>query len=283
MNRGKLKMALLKVEIFSKSLKRTVPLQVILPVDKVLFAGGDSSKEKPFKTLYLLHGIFGSESDWLVNTRINALAMDHNLAVIMPAGENSFYIDGPTMAYGRFIGEELVELTRKMFPLSPLKEDTFIGGLSMGGYGALHNGLAFCDNFSHIVALSPALILERLQSDDFQGVATEKEVFKDIGELAISPLNPRYQIESGLAQGNPLPKLYLACGSEDNLLKPCEEFGEFLKKVAYDYEMVIAPGRHDWKFWDAQISQVMDWLPLEQETAGISSGNVGQDEQKTGR
>ena len=43
-----------------------------------------------------------------------------NLAVVMPAGENAFYVDQPSIGamHGQFIGEELVEITRKMFPLS---------------------------------------------------------------------------------------------------------------------------------------------------------------------
>lgn len=72
-----------------------------------------------------------------------------NLAVVMPAGENAFYIDQPEMGtmHGKFIGEELVDITRRMFPLSRKREDTYIGGLSMGGFGALRNGLKYHDTF----------------------------------------------------------------------------------------------------------------------------------------
>lgn len=55
----------------------------------------------------------------------------------MPSGENSFYIDDEEKGeyFGEYIGRELVDFTREMFPISQHRADTFIGGLSMGGYG----------------------------------------------------------------------------------------------------------------------------------------------------
>lgn len=81
-----------------------------------------------------------------------------DIAVIMPAGENHFYLNQPGAGfdYQNFIGSELVELTREMFPLSKHREDTYIGGLSMGGFGALNNGLKNPETFGGIIALSSA-------------------------------------------------------------------------------------------------------------------------------
>ena len=99
-------MAFIQVSFMSKTLMRTVPLQVILPVDKFTF-GQPEREEKPFKTLYLLHGIFGNETDWVHGTRIQRWAEEKNLAVVMPAGENAFYVDQPSIGamHGQFIGE----------------------------------------------------------------------------------------------------------------------------------------------------------------------------------
>ena len=68
--------------------------------------------------------------------------MLHGLALVVVTGDRSFYVDKPEWGdnYGKFIGEELVEITRSLLPLSRKKEDTFIGGISMGGFGALING-----------------------------------------------------------------------------------------------------------------------------------------------
>ena len=115
--------------------------------------------QEPLRTLYLLHGISGDEKDWLYGSRIARFAEENHIAVIMPDGNNNFYVDNwPAERWGEFIGRELVEVTRNLFPLSRKREDTYIGGLSMGGYGAIRNGLKYSDTFSKIVALSSALI-----------------------------------------------------------------------------------------------------------------------------
>ncbi len=156
-------MALLRMDIFSKCLMRTVTVNAIVPVDKMYFGEEAPAKKGPYKTLYLLHGIFGNYTDWVTGTRIQAWATDHDLVVIMPSGDNHFYVDNEKSGelYGQFIGKELVQITRDMFPLSTKKEDTFIAGLSMGGYGSIINGLKYSDTFGYVAGLSSALILDK--------------------------------------------------------------------------------------------------------------------------
>ena len=155
-------MALMEVNFFSKALMRPVTMNVILPVDKVFFGEETEEENKPFKTLYLLHGVMGNYTDWVTGTCIKRWAEEKNLAVVMPSGANMFYMDHPNANenYSEFIGKELVKITRRMFPLSHKKEDTFIAGLSMGGYGAIRNGLKYHDTFGYIIGLSSALITE---------------------------------------------------------------------------------------------------------------------------
>ena len=130
-------MALMQMEFKSETLKRTVSMNVILPIER--FRG-------PFPTLYLLHGLTDNYNGWLSYTRIRLWAEESGLAVVMPSGENSFYMDilvkdGCLGDFGEYIGRELVNVTREIFPLSHRREDTFLAGLSMGGFGACRNGL----------------------------------------------------------------------------------------------------------------------------------------------
>ena len=141
-------MALLHVSFFSKTLMRTIPLSVYLPNNAVDF-NNQYLSEGPYKALILLHGVMGSEQDWVNQTRILRYAKEKNLALIMPSGENHFYVDQPWnyTNYGEFIGVELPEISRRMFPISRNREDLGIAGLSMGGYGALRNGIKYQDTF----------------------------------------------------------------------------------------------------------------------------------------
>ena len=277
-------MAFIQVSYLSKSLMRTVPINVILPTDKLYFPGMKVREDKPFKTLILLHGIFGSSVDWVNGTRIQRYAEDNDLAVIMPSGDNAFYTNHKESQnnYEDFVGKELIEAMRKMFPLSNKREDTFIGGLSMGGYGAVHIGLKYSETFSNIVSLSGAMLLDDVKertndSPFFIGRRDYAEYcFGDLENIETSENNPKYQIELLLKNKKDIPMIYMACGVDDSLLEANNTFAKFLDDHKVKYQYVTGPGAHEWDFWDTYIKKaVYEWLPVENSTKGINSGNVG--------
>ena len=139
-------MALLQVNTFSQALSRIITFHIILPNDAPPeMLAGNSNYDRPMKTLYLLHGFSGSTQDWLTGSLIQELALKYNLAVVMPAGENSFYLNGKGTGrgYETFTAVELPAYCQKTFGLSDKPEDNFIGGLSMGGFGAIHTALKY--------------------------------------------------------------------------------------------------------------------------------------------
>ena len=254
-------MALIQVNYMSRALFRIVPLNVILPADK-FDADTDryvQQKDQKYKTLYLLHGLLGNYTDWVSQTRIQKWAEEKNLAVVMPSGDNSFYFRSrtPWNDYEKFIGEELVEMTRRMFPLSERREDTFIAGLSMGGYGALRNGIVFSDTFGYVAGLSSAVHI-------FDDVSEEANIglFDNLEAASKTDMNPRIAFEEMLAAKRPVPKFYMACGLLDDLLPANEDFRDFLKANGADVTWDEDNYGHDWDFWDLQIKKVLEWLPL---------------------
>ena len=273
-------MALLQCTFFSQALMRTVPIQVVLPTDKALGPNAPAPKG-PFPTLYLLHGIFGDQTDWVCGTRIQAWATERNLAVVMPAGENSFYVDNKRASalYGTFIGKELVDFTRRTFPLSAKREDTFIGGLSMGGFGAIVNGLQNPETFGAVCALSSALILDSMMENkeytDF--LMTNKgyyeSVFGDLDQVRGSDMDYDALAEK-VAKEPVKPRFYMACGTEDGLIGVNRAFRDHLQGLGFDVTYEEGPGVHDWYFWDKYILKAMEWLPLDRPEQGISSGHV---------
>lgn len=275
-------MAYIQANFFSQALMRTVAINVILPVDKVLEPGMPERGNKPYKTLYLLHGVMGNHTDWINGTRIQRFAEEKDLAVVMPSGDNSFYVDQPASNnfYGEFVGHELVEVTRKMFPLSQEREDTFIGGLSMGGYGALRNGLKYHDTFGYIASLSGALRIEEFTCCDesapifFRKRSFVESRFGSMENLLESDMNPKCLIEQLLAEGARIPKMYMACGDEDMLLPNNQDFVDFLGEKGVDVTFEVGSGDHNWDFWDTYIKKAVDWLPTEEKSQGINSGNV---------
>ena len=276
-------MAFIQMNLLSKTLMRTVPVNVILPVDKMVFPGMPAREEKPYKTLYLLHGVFGNYTDWVCGSRIQRYAEEHDLVVIMPSGDNAFYVDQPAgnNFYGEFIGRELVEVTRKMFPLSHKREDTFIGGLSMGGFGALRNGLKYSDTFGSIISLSGALHLEEMaarRSDVpffIESRSYAEACFGDLTKVLDSDKNPRWLVRELKKAGKELPQIYMACGDQDHLLPVNQDMAAFLKQQGADVTFETGQGSHEWDFWDAYIKKAIDWLPTEKNGLGLNSGNIG--------
>lgn len=276
-------MALLQVNFMARTLMRTVPVNVILPVDKLFTDQTGQPGTKPFKTLYLLHGILGNYTDWISGTCIQRWAEEKDLAVVMPSGDNMFYVDQPAAHnfYGEFIGKELVEMTRRMFPLSHKREDTFIAGLSMGGYGAIRNGLKYHETFSCIAGLSAANVVESLHTynEDSPSFIHRKSFIQTaLGSLDAvkgSDKDPIWLAEQLAVGKSAKPSIFLACGVDDGLLDINRKLHKDLTALGYTVTYEEGSGGHEWDFWNRTIKHVIDWLPLEDGKAGINSGNIG--------
>jgi S-formylglutathione hydrolase FrmB len=262
-------MAVFDIAFYSASLHRQTQMTAIIPADFPDIPG----MPKPLRTgrfpsLYLLHGFMGAHADWIRGTRIEQLALAHGVAVFCPSGENSFYLDDMKRDayYGRLIGEELISFTRMMFPVSQSREDTYIGGLSMGGYGAIRNGLKYNETFSRIIALSSALITDNVakgieQEDNplisasyFLHTFGEPEKIKG-GDADPEALAKRL-IESGAIR----PKIYMACGTEDPLLDVNRNLHKSLIEMGYEHVYIESPGIHSWDFWDNYIEKALIWI-----------------------
>ena len=253
-------MALINMEFRSETLKRTVAVNVVLPSEK--FRG-------PYPTLYLLHGLTDNCSGWLSYTRIRMWAEESGLAVVMPSGENSFYMDilvkdGCLGDFGEYVGRELVNVTREMFPLSRRRADTLLGGLSMGGFGACRNALKYCDTFGKAAVLSGALHFYEYPAEWVKtegNTLGEVRNFGDLEQTRNSDRNPRFLIH--LIQNDPerqFPAFYIACGLQDVLLEANRSIAKALSDAGADVTNEEGDGKHDWYFWDTYIQRVLKWL-----------------------
>lgn len=271
-------MAFLQTDFQSFILKRSVAVNVILPADRMLpgegnrWSGYENEPDRRYKTLYLLHGLYGNCMDWVTNSRINEYASAHNLAVVMPSAENSFYVNLPLSNhdFDGYMGEELVEITRRMFPLSRKREDTFIAGLSMGGFGALRLGLKYADTFSHIAAFSSALhIFEYAPGEPgYDMLCQEDECMGNWTEAALKDKNPAVALarlqEKMKAGQSEYPRIYMSCGTEDSLLDSNRRFRDRLTQAGVDLTYREEPGDHEWEFWDRHVRYIIEnWLPVE--------------------
>lgn len=246
----------------------------VIPIDKREMDGeGLRRKDMLLKTLYLFHGIYGGEYDWLTSTRIFKWAKDRNLAVILPAGENSFYNDNQHNYYGTFVGEELVTFTRTMFRLSEKREDTFVGGLSMGALGAFYSAFRYPDTFGYVGALSMGAIADTYPQGegDRTGLLDRRSfyeaVFGDEGSFQGSRTD-YYELSRAFAEsGKTKPDIFMAIGKDDPLLPNNRNYHEFLIKQGFLVDYREDEGAHDWAFWDRNLYRFLEWLPVERHPA----------------
>jgi S-formylglutathione hydrolase FrmB len=254
-------MAFINCDFFSESLGLSTSMSVILPQQtkaQIGMAGTVHAAKHP--TLFLLHGLSDDHTVWMRRTSIERYAAELGIAVVMPAVQRSFYQD---MAYGMnfwtFVSKELPALARSFFPLSELREDNFVAGLSMGGYGAFKLALNCPDQFAAAASLSGALLAEGVYdhySEDAKLIFKSREGIKGTDSDLLAAADRLVK------SNHPKPLLYQICGTEDFLYEENVKFRNHVEPLNLSLTYYEAPGEHSWVFWDEHIQRVLRWLPL---------------------
>ena len=254
-------MAYFRIEYYSKALRRETSFEVMIPCDP---REGMPAPEGPMHTLFLLHGYTGKAGNYVPFD----LPYKYNFAIVMPSAENSFYLNGLSTghAFQTLVGEELVEFVRKTFGLAGDPANTGIAGLSMGGFGALHTGLAYPRTFGKIGAMSSAFIHHEVaqmkpgQGNEVANYDYYRECFGGPALLEESDNNPETLIRKLKAAGEKIPEIYMACGTEDFLIENNRAMHRFLEAEGVPHEYHEGPGIHDMVFWTEYIQKIVRWM-----------------------
>ncbi len=253
-------MARLRVDFYSDALELGTAMTVLLPQRTVTQIGlATAADAGPPPVLYLLHGLSDDDTAWSRWTSVERYAADRGLAVVMPQVHRSFYADE---AHGgrfwSFLSEELPRLVGSFFQVSQERADTFVAGLSMGGYGALKWALRQPERFAAAAGLSGALDLAALQ-----GTVERKPLMDRV--FAGRPVAGTDDDLLHLVRATParqLPQLYVACGTEDHLVDGNRAFLAACAAAGVPVTVDLGPGAHEWSYWDARIRDVIAWLPV---------------------
>lgn len=250
-------MADISISFFSKLMWRHVNVKVVLPFDVEELFG----HKAPYKTLYFLPGYSANAQSILSQTIIAEEAAYKGFAVVIPDGENSFYADQPEINafYEKYIAEELVEVTRRLFPLSTKREDTYIGGISMGGFGSLMVGSHYTDTFSKIVAMSPAVHPHGMIGNGF--FKEQLDYYFKGEENYMENYHPINQLVKAKNAGKTLPKIYVCCGMQDPLTYGmCRDFAKDTQEAGIDIVYHENEGVHDTKYWNKMLPEAMEFM-----------------------
>ena len=254
-------MALLQVQFFSTALNVCSTVNVILP-EPDQGIGVDASKVgKLPKVLYLLHGYSDDHSIWMRRTSVERYAARYNLAVVMPAVNHSYYsneVHGER--YWDYVSDELPRTMQRFFRLSDKPEDTFVAGLSMGGYGAMKLALSYPERYGAAASFSGVVDLADMSHREKSGLALMDRIFGDHTKVRGSENDLLYLVEKN-AKAPHKPKLYVSCGTKDYLYHQHVKFIPELEKHGWDVSHFDKPDTvHSWAFWDEEIAKFIQQI-----------------------
>ncbi|WP_433791232.1 alpha/beta hydrolase [Actinoplanes sp. CA-252034] len=244
-------MALVRCDFWSEALEMSTSMTVILP-------DGDATDPPP--VLYLLHGLTDDHTAWTRFSSVERYAEERGVAVVMPSVDRSFYANETYgMRFWDFLSAELPERVGQFFRVSARRQDTFVAGLSMGGYGALKWALREPERFAAAASLSGALDLAYIQEHDRRPYirALVARVFAD-RIVAGGDEDLMHLIR--VADPSSLPRLMLRCGSDDHLVAQNRRFVAACATAGVELDAAFEPGDHTWEFWDRHLPGVLAWL-----------------------
>lgn len=249
-------MALIELKFYSQMLGMQAEAYIIVPQKSTDGEIGiDGKKEdKEYKCLYLLHGLSDDHSIWLRRTSIERYAADYGVCVVMPCGGKSFYTDMKYgMKYFSYITEELPKVVNEFLKVSNKREDNFIAGLSMGGYGALKAALKKPEVFCAGAGLSSVADIKNRMFDDV--------LLPVFGEDMSIPDEEDLFFLAEKTNKNPLkPRIFMGVGTEDFLYESNVRLREKFEQLDYDFTYRESQGVHNWAFWDEYIQYALEWM-----------------------
>jgi S-formylglutathione hydrolase FrmB len=223
--------------------------------------------------LYLLHGLSGHYTDWLTRTNIADYASQYRIIVVMPEGNNSWYVDGapvrtasgserPGDKYESYLLQEVLPDVDKRYRTIQSRYGRAVAGLSMGGYGAIKFGVKHPSTFAFAGSMSGALAAASWTEDEMKSVKAVYDSLPPVFGAAGSDVrkaNDIFQIAQGLPASRvaALPYFYLDSGTEDFFFEVNHRFAELLREKKIPHEYRELPGDHSWQYWDRQVKELL--------------------------
>lgn len=242
-------MALANINYWSPSIQKETQCCVLLP-ERQPQAG-------PYPVWYLLHGLSDDYSAWLRWTSLERYVRDLPLIVVLADGHRSFYTDGVQgFAYEQAIVKDLVGFVDRSFRTVKSARGRAIGGLSMGGYGAMKLGLKYPNLFGSVNAHSGVYLHVKERWWENPEHRYWPEMARIYGDEQTCAANDPFALAAKLDPAK-APALWMDCGVSDFLVRDNRELHAHLKKLGIKHTYKEFPGDHNWGYWDEHIQQAL--------------------------
>ncbi|KRL96988.1 alpha/beta hydrolase [Liquorilactobacillus satsumensis] len=235
------------IDFYSKCLQMKTGINVLLP---------DEPKE-PMAVLVLLHGLGDDENSWFTQTALERYASQQSLVIITPRAERSYYQNNLAgQRYFDYLCTELLVKCRTWFNLNANVQQTFIGGLSMGGFGAAQAALLHPEIYNSAFLLSAALDMPRSWRKNKERELWYQTLFGSLQKLENSESDLFNLVRAGNRESEK-PYIWQLCGREDQFYQENCDFSRLLKQNGYQNLLIEVEGSHTWDVWDRAIVKVI--------------------------
>lgn len=268
-----------RAELASPMLGRAIPFSAYVP------SGVAADRSVP--VLYLLHGKGDTEMAWPENGGIAAI-LDRRIAagdlqpliVVMPMAGNSWYVDDTRPGgYGpmatAFLDEFIPGIEARYRAAATCRAARSVGGLSMGGYGAMLYAFERPNMFVAAFSLSGSLFSERAEDIESRRPSYERIYDGIFGVPFDDKRFLQWNVFTRLDRRRDAPPaVYLVAGDRDfpAILAGTVRFHQELRRRGLPSELSVLPGEHSWAFWESTVGPALSWLSarLDPACAGVT-------------
>ena len=239
-----------KVTFRSKSLGKSMRFNIYLPKS---YKNG-----KKYPVLYFLHGYTDNEDAWMPDLKLKETAdrlIENDkikpLIIVMPQIDNSFGINTDELInmsldfsagkYEDYLYKDLIHYIDSNYNTIKNRNSRYIGGLSMGGFAALHLAFRHINLFSKVGGHSPAFI-EALWLYPNEELRNERDPIK----IALKENLKSIQV-------------YLDCGDNDSFkfYNGCNQLYTILQLKGVHSEYHLNSGEHNAEYWIANSEKYL--------------------------
>jgi len=210
----------------------------------------------PHPVIYQLHGLSDDHSIWQRRTTIEMHAERIGAMVVLLEGGQSFYTDKAD-GTGRWEAHiiESIALVDATYRTRTDRLGRAIGGLSMGGYGALKIGLKHAELFGSIVSHSGAVDV----ADRFREFLKDPYMAALVGSIFGAGVATAEDIFHLARSAKPLPRIAIDCGVDDFLIEDNRRLHAHFERhhIAHRYQEF--PGGHSWEYWQERLQDSFDF------------------------
>lgn len=236
--------------------------------------------DRDYPVLYLMHGMTGDYTDWVVKGEVMRIAGEAVLngdspevIIVMPDGlYDAFYINNydESIRWEDFFHEEFMPEIEDRYRIMANRNTRLIAGLSMGGYGAMYHAVKYNEKFRAVYAMSAAFLeVEPLQdgeergewSRDFNlktwGPENEEGYPENYKEHSIQEIFKAMSDDEITNREAPLPAIFIDCGDDDFLLEENMNLVAILNSRGVPFEFRVRDGGHTWEYWRTALGKTM--------------------------